>query len=53
MSNRLFLANNGMNRVVLYGFHPIKDFVLIGSGIEDDCRFVPYKWFIENYKEIK
>lgn len=48
-----YIKNNGMARVILYGYHPMKDFVVIGSGIEHDVRYIPFIYFFENYTEEK
>ena len=53
MKYRLFEKNNKMSEVYLFGYHPLKDWVLIGSGIDNDSRWVKFNWFLENFTEIK
>lgn len=43
--------SRGGRRVVILGSHPMKDYILIGSGVDDDASFVPYSWFIQNFVE--
>ena len=43
---------NGLVNVYLFAKHPMRDFVLIGSGVELDCRWVPFSVFLEKFKPI-
>jgi len=52
MTPERYLKNNGMSIVFLFAKHPMKDYVLIGSGIEDDCRWVPFDWFFQNFRRL-
>jgi hypothetical protein len=48
---RIFNKNNGMKRVIMYAKHPMKDWYLLGSGIEDDCFWVSQVDLITNWTE--
>jgi hypothetical protein len=50
--HRVFLKNNGMRRLYLIGFHPMKDFVAVTGG-ENDITWIPFLELIQNYTEEK
>lgn len=49
---KIYIKNNGMNRVYYIGIHPVKDFIAISRG-GNDITWISYYEFHTNYKEDK
>ncbi len=43
-----YRKKNGMRRVYLLGFHPLKDFVAVTGG-ENDVSWLSYQYLMEHY----
>lgn len=47
--NKIYIKHNGMERVIVIGFHAARDFIAISSGRDLDIRYISYMTFLENY----